>query len=88
MILFRLRQKKINARPKFISLLATTLISGLLVSIPAPANAAECVTTSTSATNGDTILTFANVGSCDWTVPAGVFNAKVLVVGGGGSASA
>ncbi len=46
MILFRLRQKKIYARPKFVSLLATTLISGLLVSIPAPANAAECVTTS------------------------------------------
>ena len=83
-----LRKKKIHTRPKFASLLAITLISGLLVSIPAPAIAAECATTSTTASNGDTILTFANVGGCDWTVPTGVLNARVLVVGGGGSGSA
>ena len=74
MILFRLRQKKINARRKLTSALTVALISGLLVSIPAPANAAECIPTSTTV-GADTVLTFATVGSCDWTVPAGVLNA-------------
>ena len=82
--LFWLRKKKIFARPKFVSLLATTLISGLLVSIPAPANAAECNPTSTTASNGDTILTFSTVGTCDWTVPAEATQAQVLIVAGGG----
>ena len=60
MILFRLRQKKINARRKLTSALTVALISGLLVSIPAPANAAECIPTSTTV-GADTVLTFATV---------------------------
>ena len=67
------------------------LFAGLFITFPtavvtAPAaNAAACVPTSTPASNGDTILTFATVGSCDWSVPDGVISARVLVVGGGGS---
>ena len=49
-----LRKKKIHARPKLATLLATTLISGLFVSIPMPAIAAACNPTSTTASNGDT----------------------------------
>lgn len=78
----------IHVRPKFVSLLATTLISGLLVLIPAPANAAECNPTSTTASNGDFIVTFATVGSCDWTVPVGITTVRALVVGGGSSGGA
>jgi uncharacterized repeat protein (TIGR02543 family) len=35
-----------------------------------------------------TIQTFTNTGLCNWTVPAGVTAAEVLVVGGGGAGSA
>ena len=79
-----LRKKKIYARPKFASLLAITLISGLLVSIPLPANAAACNPTSTTASNGDTILTFSTVGTCDWTVPPTVTGIELLIIAGGG----
>jgi uncharacterized repeat protein (TIGR02543 family) len=83
---FGLVRMKVNAaRPKIVSFVIATLISGLLVSIPVPANAAACVPTSTSLSNGDTVLTFSTVGSCDWQVPAGVTSARVLVVGGGSS---
>ena len=75
------------ARLKIVSAVITTLISGFLVSIPVPANADVCVPTSTTV-GSDTVLTFTNVGNCDWTVPSGVLNARVLIVGGGGSASA
>ena len=79
---------KVNAsRSKIVSIVITTLISGFLVSIPVPANADVCVPTSTTV-GSDTVLTFTNVGNCDWTVPSGVLNARVLIVGGGGSASA
>ena len=77
---------KVNAaRPKIVSLVLATLISGLLVLIPVPANANNCVTSSTTASNGDTIVTFATEGSCNWQVPTGVSSVRVLVVGGGGS---
>ena len=76
---------KVNAaRPKIVSIVITTLISGLLVSIPIPANAAACVPTSTIVA-GDTVLTFTTVGSCEWSVPVGITTADVLVVGGGGA---
>jgi len=79
---------KVNAaRSKIVSIVIATLISGLLVSIPTPAFAAECISTST-AVGSDTVLTFNDVGTCEWTVPAGVTSVRVLVVGGGGSASA
>ena len=84
MIFDLVRIKGKSLRPKIASILTTALISGLLVSIPVPANAAACVPTSTRATNGDTILTFSTVGTCDWTVPTGVTKAQVLIVGGGG----
>ena len=80
------RIKKNAARSKIISALITVLISGLLVSIPIPANAAACVPTSTTV-SGETVLTFTTVGSCDWEVPVGVTSVRVLVVGGGGSGS-
>jgi len=75
------------AQSKIVSIVIATLISGLLVSIPTPAFAAECISTST-AVGSDTVLTFNDVGTCEWTVPAGVTSVRVLVVGGGGSASA
>ena len=68
---FGLVRMKVNAaRPKIVSIVISTLISGLLASIPVPANAAACLPTSTSLSNGDTVLTFSTVGSCDWQVPA------------------
>ena len=72
MILDLVRMKGKSLRPKLASILTSALISGLLVSIPVPAMAAACVPTSTTATNGETILTFSTVGGCDWVVPSGV----------------
>jgi uncharacterized repeat protein (TIGR02543 family) len=73
--------------------LAYSLVAGLLTSLPiAPAlipkaEAAAC--TSTSTTIGlQTLLTFSQVQSCDWTVPNGVTSVRVLVVGGGSSGGA
>lgn len=43
-------------------------------------------TPTVSTSRGDTILTFATVGSCRWDVPAGVAEVDLLVVGGGGGA--
>ena len=55
----------------------------LTLSTPDVALAAAC--TPTSATVGtDTVLTFSSVGSCTWSVPAGVTNVRALVIGGGG----
>jgi uncharacterized repeat protein (TIGR02543 family) len=86
-ILDLVRMKVNAARSKIVSIVIATLISGLLVSIPVPANAAECDSISTTV-GSDTVLTFADVGTCEWTVPAGVTAVRVLVVGGGGSGSA
>ncbi len=72
---------------KIVSIVITTLISGLLVSIPIPAHAAACNPTSTTV-GSDTVLTFTEVGTCDWNVPTGITSLRVLVVGGGGSGSA
>ena len=87
MILNLVRMKGKSLRPKFASILTAALISGLLVSIPvaipAQANTPICQPTSTSA-GGDTVLTFQEVGDCEWTVPLGVTAVRVLVVGGGG----
>ena len=80
--------KGISLRPKLASILTTVLISSLLVSIPIPANAAACTSPTTATVGADTVVTFTAVESCDWTVPAGVTSARVLVVGGGASASA
>ena len=87
MILNLVRMKGKSLRPKLASILTTALISGLLVSIPVPANAAACVPDSTTA-GGDRVLTFSTVGNCDWDVPAGVTAVRVLVVGGGSSGGA
>jgi uncharacterized repeat protein (TIGR02543 family) len=88
-ILDLVRMKVSAARSKIVSIVITSLISGLLVSIPASipaqANTPACVPVLTTASNGDTILTFTTVGSCNWTVPAGITTADVLVVGGGGA---
>ena len=78
------RMKVSAARSKIVSVVITTLISGLLASIPIPANAAACNPTSNETNDGVTILTFATVGSCDWIVPSGITQAQVLIVAGGG----
>jgi hypothetical protein len=81
------RLKKNAARSKIISALILVLISGFLVSIPVPAFAAACNPTSIIV-GADTVVSFTTTGSCTWTVPTGVISARVLVVGGGASASA
>lgn len=62
-----------------------------------PAAATTCAPTRTSfvgdGTVGDAgakywVLTFTEVGSCDWTVPDGVTEADVLIVAGGGGGGA
>jgi hypothetical protein len=59
-----------------------------------PANAAPCVTTSSSFTGDGTtgvngvqynFIEFKTVSTCDWTVPS-TMNADILIVGGGGGA--
>ena len=67
------------------SVISVVLSSLLLVPL-APANAAACAPTS-STVGADTVLSFTQVGTCDWTVPTGVSSASVLVVGGGGGGS-
>jgi hypothetical protein len=64
--------------------LSLALLVGFLSSITIPASAADCTPTE-STIGSDTVLTFANVGSCDWTVPAGVSSVRALVVAGGGA---
>ena len=87
-----LRRKYATLRRSLPTYLSWALLLSLLVAVPgqialsAPANAAECLTTS-STVGGDTVLTFATTGNCEWTVPAGVTAADVLVVGGGASGS-
>lgn len=91
MILDLVRMKANAARSKIVSIVIATLISGLLVSIPvsipAQANTNACDPTSTIVGSA-TVLTFTEVGSCDWTVPAGVTSVRVMVVGGGSSGGA
>ena len=92
MILEILRRTYATLRKSLPASLSWALLLSLLVAVPgqialsAPANAAECLTTSTTV-GGDTVLTFATTGNCEWTVPAGVTAADVLVVGGGASGS-
>lgn len=42
---------------------------------------------SSSTSGGNTILKFTTVGTCNWSVPAGVSSVQALVVGGGGGGS-
>jgi uncharacterized repeat protein (TIGR02543 family) len=76
------------ARSKIASIISAILLTSLFVSIPVPASANNCVPTTTTASNGETILTFSTVGNCNWTVPTGVTSVRVLVVGAGSSGSA
>ena len=51
----------------------------------------SCSPSTTSYTSGSTdytVVTFNNVGVCNWTVPAGVTSVDVLAVGGGGGGGA
>ncbi len=62
--------------------LALSLVAGMLVLAP-PAAAAAC--TPTSSIDGTaTVLQFSTVATCDWTVPANVLSADVMVLAGGG----
>jgi len=47
-------------------------------------NSKTCSPTSQTA-SGYTTLTFTNTGPCNWSVPAGVTAADVLIIGGGGA---
>jgi uncharacterized repeat protein (TIGR02543 family) len=82
------RTKVVAAHSKIATIVSAILLTSLFVSIPVPASANNCVPTSTTASNGETILTFANVGNCNWTVPSNVTSVRVLVVGGGSSGGA
>ncbi len=72
------------------ALLSNTGIRGaggsgvVIIQYTTPANCSPTITTIGS----DTLVTFFSTGSCFWEVPTGVTAAHVLVVGGGGSASA
>ena len=81
------RTKVVAAHSKIATIVSAILLTSLFVSIPVPASANNCVPTSTTASNGETILTFTTVGNCNWTVPNNVTSVRVLVVGGGGSGS-
>jgi hypothetical protein len=84
-VIFGVVRRKVNAaRAKVATIVSAILLTSLFVSIPVPAQAAECVKSSTTV-SGETVLTFSTVGTCEWTVPAGVTSARVLVVGGGSS---
>jgi uncharacterized repeat protein (TIGR02543 family) len=87
-ILDLVRMKGNAARSKISTIVSAILLTSLFVSIPVPASANNCVPTSTTASNGEIILTFTTVGTCNWTAPAGITSVRVLVVGGGGSGSA
>ena len=82
------RTKIVAARTKIATIISAILLTSLFVSIPVPANANNCVPASTTASNGETILTFTTVGNCNWTVPSNVTSVRVLVVGGGSSGAA
>jgi hypothetical protein len=87
-VIFGVVRMKVNAaRSKIASITSLVLLTSLFVSIPVTAQAAACNPTSTTV-GGDTVLTFSTVGNCDWEVPNGVINARVLVVGGGSSGGA
>ena len=81
------RTKVVAAHSKIATIVSAILLTSLFVSIPVPANAAACVPVTTTV-GGDTVLTFKDIGNCEWTVPAGVTAVRLLVVGGGGSGSA
>ena len=84
-MIFGVVRRKVNAaRAKVATIVSLVVLTSLFVSIPVPAQAAACVPTSTTV-SGETVLTFSTVGTCEWEVPNGVVNARVLVVGGGSS---
>lgn len=49
-----------------------------------PAVAAPACSPTITTSGGFTRVAFNTVGVCDWTVPAGIYNVEVLIVGGGG----
>ena len=68
-------------RPLAVVAVSAVLIGGLIHA--APASAAACAPTTTSA-GEDIVVTFSAIGACDWTVPSWVTSVRVLVVGAGG----
>ena len=84
-----MRRKYASLRRSLPTSISWILVLSLFVGLPSQvalsttANAAACVPTTSTASNGDTILTFSSAGTCDWTVPSGVGVVKVLVVGAG-----
>jgi len=66
-------------------LVAALLAQLLIAAAVAPsANAVAACTPTTSNSGNYTVLSFATVQSCTWTVPTGVTSVQVLIVAGGG----
>lgn len=59
---------------------------GAIDNIQIESSPSTCAPTSTIS-GGNTILKFTTVGTCNWSVPAGVSSVQALVVGGGGGGS-
>ncbi len=82
----RSTEADIRTRPQLLFgpvALTVTLIAGHLL-LAAPAQAAPCSPTIT-ADGAATVVSFTTVGTCTWTVPAGISTLDaVLIVGGGG----
>jgi hypothetical protein len=59
---------------------------GAIDNIQIESSPTTCAPTSTTS-GGNTILKFTTVGTCNWSVPAGISSVQALVVGGGGGGS-
>jgi hypothetical protein len=59
---------------------------GAVDNIQIESSPTTCAPTSTTS-GGNTILKFTTVGTCNWSVPAGISSVQALVVGGGGGGS-
>ena len=71
------------------ALVATAGLSVALAPNVGATAACVLVTDYTSSTSGsNTILTFTNAGTCEWTVPTGVTSVTLTLVGGGGGGGA
>ncbi len=74
------------SRPRAcVASLITGAVTGAMLTGAPPASAAACTATTTTEASGYVRVAFNSVESnCTYTVPAGVFEIEVLIVGGGG----
>jgi len=81
---FRVMKKRLTILLAALVLIATGLISAGQISF---VSATACVTQSSVSDSGGvsyTVLQFKTVGTCQWTIPAGVNQINYLIVAGGG----